>query len=209
MPKSWLKLKRADPAFFALFERAAAFTVEAADALERLFAADAIDAAAFAPLDEIEHKADSITHDLLSRLERGFEPPLSRRDTRRLIHEIDAIVDFTEEAGELAVLCRVGRATPIAHEMAVVLAKTTREVASLVGYLQGGSGYRPYVVRIHEYEHEGDELWTRGFGALFAEGVDPVDLIRWKEIYARLEDAIDRCEETAKFIERAISGTID
>ncbi|HEU0163789.1 MAG TPA: DUF47 family protein [Thermomicrobiales bacterium] len=204
-----MKLKRADPAFFTLFERAATFVVEASDALEVLFASEIIDAEAFALLDEIEHKADSNTHDLLSLLERGAEPPLSRRNTRRLINEIDSIVDSAEEAGELALLCRVGRATPIAHEMTVVLAKTAREISSLVGYLNGGTGYRPYVARIHEYEHEGDDLWMRAFGDLFTGEVEPLDIIRWKEIYARIEDAIDRCEETAKFIERALAGTTD
>ncbi|MGI8404938.1 MAG: DUF47 domain-containing protein [Thermomicrobiales bacterium] len=208
MPNSWLKLKRADSAYFTLFERAGGFVVEAADALQVLFAADRINAEAFVALDDIERKADSNTHDLLSRLERGFEPPLSRRNMRQLIQEIDSIIDATEAAGELAVLCRVEQATPVAREMTVVLAKTAREVASLIGYLQGGSGagYRPFVARIHEYENEGDELWMRGFGDLFAGELDPLDVIRWKEIYGSLEEAIDRCEETAKFIERAVGG---
>ncbi|MGB3304752.1 MAG: DUF47 family protein [Thermomicrobiales bacterium] len=211
MPRLWMTLKRVDPSFVTLFVRAAGFAVEAADALQELFAAERIDADAFAALDEIEHKADSITHDLLSRLERDFVPPFSRRDTRRLILEIDAIVDAAEAAGELAVLCRVERATPIAREMTEVLAKTTREVVSLVAYLEagGGSGYRPYVARIHEYEHEGDDLWMRGFGELFAGDVDTLDVVRWKEIYARLEEAIDRCEETAKFVERLLAGKPD
>ncbi len=206
MPQSWLKLKRADSAYFTLFERAGEFVVEAADALQVLFTADRIDAEAFAALDEIEHKADSNTHDLLSRLERGFQPPLSRRNTRQLIQEIDSIIDAAEAAGELAILCRVEQATPAAREMTVVLAKTAREVASLIGYLQGGTGYRPFVARIHEYENEGDELWMRGFGDLFTGELDPLDVIRWKEIYAQLEEAIDRCEETAKLIERAVGG---
>ncbi len=206
MPSSWLKLKRADAAYFTLFERAGGFVVEAADALEILFAGERIDAAAFTALDEIERKADSNTHNVLSRLERGFEPPLSRRNTRQLIQEIDSIIDAAEAAGELAVLCRVEQATPIAREMTVVLAKTAREVASLIGYLQGGTGHRPFVARIHDYENEGDDLWMKGFGELFTGELDPLDVIRWKEIYAHLEEAIDRCEETARFIERAVGG---
>lgn len=206
MPNSWLKLKRADSSYFTLLERAGGFAVEAADALQVLFAAERIDAEAFRALDDIERKADSNTHDLLSRLERGFEPPFSRRNTRQLIQMIDSIVDATEAAGELAVLCRVEQATPIARDMTVVLAKTSREIASLIGYLQGGTGYRPFVARIHEYENEGDELWMKGFGDLFSGEIDLLDVIRWKEIYAHLEEAIDLCEETAKFIERAVGG---
>jgi len=209
MPKSWARLKRADPAYFPLIERLATYTVEASDALVAFFAGERIEPEQFALLDDIEHKADSTTHDILSRLERGVEPPFRRRDMRELIRAIDGIVNAAESAGELAVLMRVERATPVAQELTQVLAKTTREIVSLVGYLQGGAGYRPYVARIHEYEHEGDALWERGFGELFTGELDPLDVIRWKEIYARLEGAIDRCEETAKFIERLLAGTLE
>jgi uncharacterized protein Yka (UPF0111/DUF47 family) len=202
-----LKLgRRADPTFLVLFERAGGFAVDAADALVELFAADEISEATFARLDEIEHKADSNTHDLLSRLEKGHTPPLPATTTRQLAVEIDAIVDAAEGAGELAVLTGVRQATPVAREMTVVLAKIAREVASLTAYLGGGTGYRPYVARVHDYEHEGDDLWMQAHRSLFAGEVEAIDILRWKDIYAQLEDAIDRCETTAKLIERALGG---
>lgn len=207
MVRSWLKLgRRADPTFLVLFERAGGFAVDAADALVELFAADEISEATFARLDEIEHKADSNTHDLLSRLEKGHTPPLPATTTRQLAVEIDAIVDAAEGAGELAVLTGVRQATPVAREMTVVLAKIAREVASLTAYLGGGTGYRPYVARVHDYEHEGDDLWMQAHRSLFAGEVEAIDILRWKDIYAQLEDAIDRCETTAKLIERALGG---
>jgi uncharacterized protein len=205
--RSWLKLgRRADPTFLVLFERAGAFAVDASDALVELFAADEITDASFARLDEIEHKADSNTHDLLSRLEKGHTPPLPAATTRQLAVEIDAIVDAAEGAGELAVLTGVRQATPVAREMTVVLARIAREVASLTAYLGGGTGYRPYVARVHEYEHEGDDLWMQAHRSLFAGGLEAIDILRWKDIYAQLEEAIDRCETTAKLIERALGG---
>lgn len=197
--------QRVDPTMIMLFGRAGSFVTESALALETLFATDPIDAEAFADLDEIEHKADVTTHDLLSRLERGFRSPLSEVDTRRVIGEIDSIIDAAEAAGEMAVLCRVVQATPTAKAMTSVLVKASKEVASLIGFLErGGSGYRPYVARLHEYEHEGDDLWTEGFSSLFSGSLDAVDVIRWKEIYDHLEDAIDRCETVGNLIERAI-----
>jgi len=204
---SWLKLgRRVDPTFLILFERAGVFAVEAADALVTLFEGEEISEATFAALDEIEHKADVNTHDLLARLEKGHLPPLPAATTRRLAVEIDAIVDATEGAGELAVLTGVRTATPIAREMAAVLAKTVREVSSLTAYLGGGTGFRPYVARVHEYEHEGDDLWEQAFRSLFTGEMNPLDVIRWKEIYGQLEEAIDGCEQTAKLIERALGG---
>jgi len=193
-----------DSTFLVLFERAGGFAVEAADALVELFAADEITEAAFARLDEIEHKADVTTHDLLSRLEKGHVPPLPAPVMRRLAVEIDAIVDAAEAAGELAVLTGIRTATPIAREMTTVLAKTVREVASLTAYLGGGTGYRPYVARVHEYENEGDTLWMAGYRSLFTGELAPVDIIRWKDVYAQLEEAVDGCERTARLIERAL-----
>jgi uncharacterized protein Yka (UPF0111/DUF47 family) len=104
------------------------------------------------------------------------------------------------------VLTGVRQATPVAREMTVVLAKIAREVASLTAYLGGGTGYRPYVARVHDYEHEGDDLWMQAHRSLFVGEVEAIDILRWKDIYAQLEDAIDRCETTAKLIERALGG---
>lgn len=200
-------LRRVDPTFAVLFERAGGFVVEAAEALETLFAADRIDEEAFALLDEIEHKADVTTHDVLSRLEHGHRPPLSARETRALIGEIDTIVDAAEAAGELAVLTGVGVATPVSREMTAVLVKASREVASLLPYVNGGSGFRPYVARIHEYEHQGDALWMAAYAALFTGDVAPLDIVRWRDIYEQLETAIDACESTARLIDRALRPT--
>lgn len=204
MPYRWNAFRRVDPTFYTLFERSGGFVVAAADALHELFQEDRIDEATFAALDEIEHKADTNTHDALSRLERGHPGPFSEPDMRSLVEEIDEIVDHAENAGELAVLTGIERATPVAIEMTGVLARTAREVASLLGYLETGDGYRPYVARIHELENEGDTLWTAGFRQLFDGEHDPLDVIRWRDIYAALEAAIDSCESSARLIERAL-----
>lgn len=200
-------LRRVDPAYDTLFGRAAEFLTASADALETLFHGDSIDAASFSPLDELEHKADIVTHELFDRLEQGRRPPFPAPELRRLVGQVDSIVDAAEAAGELALLCGVSHATPTAREMTVVLSKSAREVASLLKFLRdppAGSGYRPYVVRIHELEHEGDDLWTRGFSDLFSGEVPPLEVIKWQGIYAQLEEAIDGCEITAKMIERLI-----
>jgi uncharacterized protein Yka (UPF0111/DUF47 family) len=201
---SWNPFRRIDPTFATLFERAGLLVVDAAEALEVLFATDRINAEAFARLDDLEHRADLVTHDVLSRLERGFRSPLPAVDTRRLIGEIDSIVDAAENAGELAVLCGVGQATTTAQGMTAVLVKSAREVASLIGFIGGGTGYRPYVARLHEYEHEGDDLWTEGFSALFTGEMAPLDVIRWQGIYEQLEAAIDSCETAGRVIELAL-----
>lgn len=192
-----------DPLFLTLFQRSAQFTVDAADALVLLFDGE-ITPETFADLDVIEHRADANTHDLLNRLEKGNIPPLPPETSRQIALDIDEIVDAAEGAAELAVLSGVREATPIARDMAAVLARTTRELLSLVGYLDGGTGYRPYIARIHDLEGEGDVLWEAAYRSLFSGEVEPLDALRWKDIYALLEDAIDGCESTAKAIGRAL-----
>lgn len=205
MPHRWNPVQRIDPTYYTLLERSGAFVVAAADALHQLFSGDRIDEAAFAALDDVEHRADSNTHDLLARLEQGHHPPFPEPVTRRLITEIDEIVDQAETAGELAVLTGVGQATPIAVEMTEVLGRAAREIASLLTYLESSDGFRPYVARIHELENEGDALWMRAMRELFRDEADPRTLLRWNAIYAALEAAIDRCESSARLIERAIT----
>jgi uncharacterized protein Yka (UPF0111/DUF47 family) len=208
VPSQWNGFRRVDATYYTLFRRSGELAVAAADALHALFGGT-IDEATFAALDDAEHRADSNTHDLLSRLERGHRPPFPEATTRRLAQELDEIVDQAESAGELAVLTGATRATPVAVEMTELLARATREVASLTGYLDDAEGYRPYVVRIHELENEGDTLWMRAMRELFRDETDPRSLLRWHEIYAALEAAIDCCESSARLIERAIIRQFD
>lgn len=199
-----LSLLPRDDAFFMLFERSGATIVAAGEALRELFANGPVVAERFQPLDDIEHEGDAITHEVVARLSRTFITPLDRDDTHRLIHLLDNVVDAAEAAGEVAVLCRIGEATGHARELTRVLCEITHEVAALVPYLCGGNGYRQHVVRAHELENEGDRLWTEAFASLFDGHLDPLDVIKRKEIYEQLEEAIDACEEAAQVIEEIV-----
>ena len=198
------RLRRTDPTYYTLLRRSGEFVVSAADALHAYFQAVPLMEEAFVEVDDIEHRADSNTHDLLSRLERTGRAPLPEPDMRALITKIDEIIDRMKAAAKLALLSGVTEATPQARQLTELLTRISREVASLVAYLEEGDGYRPYVARIHELENEGDRLWEAAYRDLFAGSFDPLDIIRWKDIYATLEGAIDSCETSARLSERAI-----
>lgn len=193
-----------DDTFFVLFERSAATMVEAAEALEALFSGGPINEASFKRLDDIEHQGDAITHEVIARIGRTFITPLDRDDIHRLIHVLDDVIDAAESAGEIALLCKVTKIQPAAQEMTRVLVSITREVAALVPSLRHTNGYRQHIVRAHELENEGDRLWSRAFASLFNGGLEPLDVIRWKEIYQVIEEAIDASEEAAQIIEEII-----
>ena len=193
-----------DDTFFVLFERSAATMVEAAEALQALFSGGPIDDASFKLLDDIEHQGDAITHEVIARIGRTFITPLDRDDIHRLIHMLDNVIDAAESAGEIALLCKVTDVQPYAQEMTRVLVGITKEVAALVPSLRHANGHREHIVRAHELENEGDRLWSRAFASLFNGGLDPLDVIRWKEIYQVIEEAIDASEQAAQIIEEII-----
>jgi predicted phosphate transport protein (TIGR00153 family) len=193
-----------DDTFFVLFERSAATMVEAAVALEAFFSGGPIDDEAFQRLDDIEHQGDAITHEVINRIGRTFITPLDRDDIHRLIHMLDNVIDAAESAGEIALLCKVTEVQPDAQEMTRVLVGITREVAALVPSLRRANGHQQHIVRAHQLENEGDRLWSRAFASLFEGDLDPLDVIRWKEIYQVIEDAIDAAEQVAQIIEEII-----
>lgn len=193
-----------DDTFFTLFERSAATMVAAADALQELFSNGPVTEERFQRLDDLEHEADDITHEVVARIGKTFITPLDRDDIHRLIHAFDDIIDQTEATGEMALLCGITEVSPLAKQMTRVLADICREVAALVPYLNGGSGYRQHVVRAHELENEGDRCWSEAFSSLFNGQLAPLDVIKWKEIYEVLEAAIDACETTAQIIEEIV-----
>lgn len=190
--------------FFVLFERSAATIVAVGDALREFFIDGPITEERFQRLDDIEHDGDTITHEVIARLGRTFIAPLDRDDIHRLIHVLDNVIDAAEAAGETALLCHVGDVPPLARELARVLCEITREVAALVPFLRGGEGYRPHVIRAHELENEGDRLWAQAFSSLFTGGLDALEVIKWKEIYGLLEEAIDACEQAAQILEEIV-----
>jgi predicted phosphate transport protein (TIGR00153 family) len=193
-----------DDTFFVLFERSAATMVEAAEALEAFFSGGLIDEEAFQRLDDIEHQGDAITHEVINRIGRTFITPLDRDDIHRLIHVLDDVIDAAESAGEIALLCKVTEIQPDAQEMTRVLVGITKEVAALIPSLRRANGHQQHIVRAHQLENEGDRLWSRAFASLFDGDLDPLDVIRWKEIYQVIEDAIDAAEEVAQIIEEII-----
>lgn len=141
---------------------------------------------------------------MIARIGRTFITPLDRDDIHRLIHMLDNVIDAAESAGEIVLLCKVTEVQPAAREMTHVLVGIRKEVAALVPCLRHANGHRQHIVRAHELENDGDRLWSRAFASLFDGGLAPLDVIRWKEIYQVIEEAIDASEQAAQIIEETI-----
>jgi uncharacterized protein len=149
-----------------------------------------------------EHEGDRIAHDILHRVgESGARPPFDSRDLHALVSALDDIVDYTEQTADSLGLYGVEAPMEQAEELAGVLADSARAVESALGALRHQTELNGHLVQIHQLENDGDRLSRDAIASLFATGVDPMVVIRWKDIFESLEQAIDSCETVAHILE--------
>jgi uncharacterized protein len=155
-------------------------------------------------LGELEHENDSVTHDILHHLHSRLAVPFERSDLLALASGLDDVVDFAEEAADFLGLYRVEAPMDQAIALTDTLAAAGRELASALGSLDDLHEAVPHLREIKRLENEGDRLLREGLTALFEGGVDPMAVIRWKDIFERVEDGIDACDRVAHLL-RGIS----
>ena len=149
---------------------------------------------------DAEHVGDRIAHDILHRLaERGS--PLDAADVHALTCALDDIVDNAEEAADRLSLYRVEAATDQAVEIAEVLVLAAREVAAALEALGEGGDLSARLIEVHRLENQADRLVRAAVATLFVDGIDPMAVIRWKDIFETLEAAVDACETVANVLE--------
>ena len=188
--------------FYDLFARAGA-NVEEATALLAKLVDDWPDDGPLRRLElkELETRGDRITHDLIHHLNVKAAIPFPASDAHALVSDVDDVVDLAEEVADFMGLYRVEASTEQAIALASVLQQAGRELAAALGLLRHPQELRPHIVAIQELEHEGDRLERDALSSLFDRGIDPMVVIRWKDIYERLEEAIDACRHAANTLE--------
>lgn len=192
--------------FFDLFEAAIANAVHSAELLHQMLESFPDEAGLMRQILLCEQEGDRITHAIIRQLGDGSRPPLSRPAIHQLATEIDDIVDHIEEVADRFVLYKIEATMDPSLALADVLLKTTRELATAVAALRTGESMQEAIVAVHRLENEGDQLSREAIGSLFAGGIDPMVVIRWKDIFEMLEEAIDSCEDVAHTLE---GGTFD
>ena len=191
-----------DPWLLELFERAGA-NAERSVALLRDTLAAVPDAAELVrEVHESEHEGDKITHAILSRLaEQGNRTRLDAADVHALAVALDDVVDFAEEAADQ--LGRYGVEAPMEQAEAIgdLLVAAAHEVSGALHELRNGMDLAGHLVEIHRLENEADQLVRTAVAQLFAHGIDPMVVIRWKDIFETLEESVDACERVANVLE--------
>jgi predicted phosphate transport protein (TIGR00153 family) len=187
--------------FFDLFEEAGANIVRAADLLERMLREWPDGAELARDVVICEQEGDRITHDIIQRLNSTFVTPIDREDIYALASALDDIVDFIEETADFLSLYRIEAPMDKATEMARILHQSTRAVAGAIPRLRTFKDIRHYTVEVNRLENDGDRVLREALASLFERGIDPMLVIRWKDIFERLEDGIDSTEQVANILE--------
>ena len=142
-----------------------------------------------------------ITHDIIHRLNQTFVTPIDREDIYALASGLDDIVDWIEEVADFFALYRIEAPMSQAQQQAKILNLSCQQVAAAIPRLRGFEDIHHYTVEINRYENEGDRVVREALASLFEAGIDPMLVIRWKDIFERLEDAIDATERVSNILE--------
>jgi predicted phosphate transport protein (TIGR00153 family) len=148
-----------------------------------------------------EQEGDRLTHDIIHRLNTSSYAPIDRRDILDLASALDDIVDYTDEAADFLELYRIEAPMEQAEQLSAVLRDACRHIAAALARLRELDTLRQYVVEVNRLENEGDRISRDAIASLFVGGVDPIVIIRWKDVFERLEQAIDACEHAAHILE--------
>ncbi|HMC50968.1 MAG TPA: DUF47 family protein [Solirubrobacterales bacterium] len=196
-----LSLLPRDRTFFDLFIEAGENTVKASRLLDQMMATWPDSGDLSKQVVDAEQEGDRITHAIVKRLNSTFVTPIDREDIYGLATQMDDIVDYTEEAADFLGLYKIEAPMSQAQELTKVLVAACEQLAEGLVHLRDFKDLDKYWIEIHRLENDGDRISRDAVASLFSNGIDPMVVIRWKDMFAVLENAIDATETAAQILE--------
>jgi uncharacterized protein len=191
-----------DVRFFDLFvadgENLQTAATKLRDMLERF---DNLDAR-ISEIQLLEKRGDDIHREINQRLEDAFITPFDREDIHDLTIQLDDVVDGIQSVAETIVIYGVDRPTDEARQLAQILADQADALVSALRKLDGLKDLDADLTKVHDLEHQADTLSRAAVARLFRDGSEPLEVIKWRDLYRELENAIDAAEDAAEAIER-------
>jgi predicted phosphate transport protein (TIGR00153 family) len=186
-----------DLVYFELLAQSGANILRAAQLLEQMFDTWPEETGLAREILKAEQEGDRITQEVVRRLNSDPPKGIDSADLYALVTQLDDIVDDIEEAADFMGLFKIEAPMEQAHLLSQILARSCEQVSALLTNLRGFDDLEPYWVEIHRLENEGDRVWREALASLFSNGIDPMVVIRWKDIFGLLERAIDSTETAA------------
>ena len=194
-----------DEKFFQMFREMSANIVEGAQLLKSMLDDFDDPVASQRRIKEVEHKGDSQTHEIIKKLNKSFITPFDREDIYALSGALDDILDLIDASAQRFVMYNVEKPTPEARELGFLILKGCQTIQKAVSHLGGKFEHiAEHCVEVNALENEADRVCREAISRLFDEEKDPIQLIKWKEIYETLEKATDKCEDAANILESVV-----
>ena len=182
-----------DQEFFTLFDQLATHLVNASRLLRELFDNPARLQQQIRAIKEVEHKADELTHEINARIDRSFVTPFDREDIHALSTRLDDVIDLLDGTARRAEIFHIGDVRDPARKLCALIVEATEHLQRGVKGIKRTKDVNACAIEVKRIEELGDSVYHDAVGELFQGKPDPLDVIRWKEIYDRLEHAIDSC----------------
>ena len=182
-----------DQEFFTLFDQLATHLLNASRLLRELFENPGRLEEQIRAIKEVEHKADQLTHQINQRIDQSFITPIDREDIHELSTRLDDVIDLLDGTARRAETFRLGEVRPPARQLCRLLTEATEYLQRGVSGIKRPKEVNAVAIEVKRIEEEGDAVYHKAVGELFMGSPNPLDVIKWKEIYDRLEQAIDSC----------------
>ena len=193
-----------EESFFPLFEESAQNMVKTAQSLKQLVNNWQDVEQKVGEITDLEHRGDTITHQIIAQLHRTFVTPFDREDIAQLANSLDDVTDFIHAASDAMLLYKVNPPGQRAKELADIIVQAATEIESAMPQLRGRIEQKQILkrcVEINRLENMADRVYRSALAELFADSTDTAHVIKWREIYEHMESATDRCEDVANVLE--------
>ena len=190
-----------DEQFFPMFNEIAQRLTGCADLTAQLFAHPERTDELAAEIKRLEHEADGLIHDVNVRIDRSLVTPLDKEDIHLLASRLDNVIDLLDGTARRVQMFHIRQFRPEAAHLGEVLGKAAREIEAAVAEIKRPQTLHERTRRLKLLVEEGDTIYHEAVGALFGGSPDALEVIKWKEIFDKLEDAIDACHQVGNVLE--------
>ena len=190
--------------FFNMYENSAKNIVDIANALQDMVCNWSDIEKNIEHITDLEHKGDSITHEIVAQLHCTFVTPFDREDMATLAERMDDVTDFIHAAADAMYIYKIKQPTERAKELAGIIVLAAEEIVKAVPTLRNKKEMKKVLescVELNRLENMADKAYRSALGELFEDSKDITHIIKWREIYEHMESATDRCEDVANVLE--------